>query len=222
MGQKVHPIGFRLGVGRPHDAVWYAEKADYREKLISDLVLREYIFKTLRDNAVARVETTRKGERLFVVIHSARPATLVGGRKGERVELLSQQLAKVAEIGRKDIHVEIRPVDKPDANAVLIAYNVAQQLERRVMFRRAMRRAVQNAMRASEGVRIQVSGRLGGAEIARTQWVREGRVPLHRLRADLEYGFAEAHTTYGVIGVKVWVFHGDRKVKHFSETEGED
>lgn len=206
MGQKVHPIGMRLGIVKKHTSVWYADQKDYAEKLNSDLKVREFINDKLSHASVSRVEIERPAQSAKITIHTARPGIVIG-KKGEDVEKLRAAVA--AEMG-VPVHINIEEIRKPDLDAALVAQNVAQQLERRVMFRRAMKRAVQNAMRqGAKGIKIQVSGRLGGAEIARTEWYREGRVPLHTLRADIDYAPAEGSTTYGIIGVKVWIFKGE-------------
>jgi small subunit ribosomal protein S3 len=206
MGQKVHPTGIRLGIVKKHRSVWYAKPGDYAEKLNADLKVRSFIEKQLAHASVSRVDIERPAEAARITIHTARPGVVIG-KKGEDVEKLRQ--AVTAEMG-VPVHINIEEVRKPDLDATLVAQNVASQLERRVMFRRAMKRAVQNAIRqGAEGIKIQVSGRLGGAEIARTEWYREGRVPLHTLRADIDYATAEASTTYGIIGVKVWIFKGE-------------
>ncbi|HEY8568809.1 MULTISPECIES: 30S ribosomal protein S3 [Microbulbifer] len=206
MGQKVHPTGIRLGIVKKHTSVWYAGSDEYADKLYTDLKVREYIRKKLAHASVSRIEIERPANTARVIIHTARPGIVIG-KKGEDVERLRNDLT--AQMG-VPVHIDIEEVRKPDLDATLVAQNVAQQLERRVMFRRAMKRAVQNAMRqGAEGIKIQVSGRLGGAEIARTEWYREGRVPLHTLRANIDYGTYEASTTYGIIGVKVWIFKGE-------------
>ena len=206
MGQKVHPTGIRLGIVKKHTSTWYAGKEQYANKLYTDLKVREYIRKTLANASVSRVDIERPANTARVTIHTARPGIVIG-KKGEDVEKLRAEISKQMGV---PVHINIEEIRKPDLDAELAAQSVAQQLERRVMFRRAMKRAVQNAMRqGAEGVRIQVSGRLGGAEIARTEWYREGRVPLHTLRADIDYATAEASTTYGIIGVKVWIFKGE-------------
>lgn len=206
MGQKVHPTGFRLGIVKKHRSIWYANQRDYADRLNADLEVRDYIEKRLSHASVSRIEIERPAESAKITIHTARPGVVIG-KKGEDVEKLRQAVA--AKIG-VPVHINIEEVRKPDLDAALVAQNVAQQLERRVMFRRAMKRAVQNTMRqGAEGMRIQVGGRLGGAEIARTEWYREGRVPLHTLRADIDYATCEAATTYGIIGVKVWIFKGE-------------
>ena len=206
MGQKVHPTGIRLGVVKDHNSVWYADSKTYAQNLINDLEVREYILKKLDAASVSRVEIERPAQTARITIFTARPGIVIG-KKGEDVDGLRKDLS--AKMG-VPVHINIEEIRKPDVDARLVAQNVAQQLERRVMFRRAMKRVVQNAMRqGAEGIKVQVSGRLGGAEIARTEWYREGRVPLHTLRADIDYATYEAHTTYGVIGVKVWIFKGE-------------
>lgn len=206
MGQKVHPTGIRLGIVKKHSSTWYASPQDYSRQLVTDIKVRDYVLKTLAKASVCRVDIERPSENAKVTIHSARPGIVIG-KKGEDVERLRTQLAKLMGV---PVHINIEEVRKPDLNAYLLAQSIAQQLERRVMFRRAMKRAVQNCLRqGAQGIRVQVSGRLGGAEIARTEWYREGRVPLHTLRADIDYATYEAHTTYGVIGVKVWIFKGE-------------
>ena len=206
MGQKVHPTGIRLGVVKDHNSVWYADSKTYAQNLINDLEVREYILKKLDAASVSRVKIERPAQTARITIFTARPGIVIG-KKGEDVDGLRKELS--AKMG-VPVHINIEEIRKPDVDARLVAQNVAQQLERRVMFRRAMKRVVQNAMRqGAEGIKVQVSGRLGGAEIARTEWYREGRVPLHTLRADIDYATYEAHTTYGVIGVKVWIFKGE-------------
>ena len=206
MGQKVHPTGIRLGVVKDHNSVWYADSKTYAQNLINDLEVREYILKQLDAASVSRVKIERPAQTARITIFTARPGIVIG-KKGEDVDGLRKDLS--AKMG-VPVHINIEEIRKPDVDARLVAQNVAQQLERRVMFRRAMKRVVQNAMRqGAEGIKVQVSGRLGGAEIARTEWYREGRVPLHTLRADIDYATYEAHTTYGVIGVKVWIFKGE-------------
>ena len=206
MGQKVHPTGIRLGVVKDHNSVWYADSKTYARNLINDLEVREYILKKLDAASVSRVKIERPAQTARITIYTARPGIVIG-KKGEDVDGLRKDLS--AKMG-VPVHINIEEIRKPDVDARLVAQNVAQQLERRVMFRRAMKRVVQNAMRqGAEGIKVQVGGRLGGAEIARTEWYREGRVPLHTLRADIDYATYEAHTTYGVIGVKVWIFKGE-------------
>mgnify|MGYP001273814593 FL=1 len=206
MGQKVHPTGIRLGVVKDHNSVWYADSKTYAQNLINDLEVREYILKKLDAASVSRVKIERPAQTARITIFTARPGIVIG-KKGEDVDGLRKDLSSKMGV---PVHINIEEIRKPDVDARLVAQNVAQQLERRVMFRRAMKRVVQNAMRqGAEGIKVQVSGRLGGAEIARTEWYREGRVPLHTLRADIDYATYEAHTTYGVIGVKVWIFKGE-------------
>jgi len=206
MGQKVHPTGIRLGVVKDHNSVWYADSKNYSKNLISDLQVRDFILRKLDAASVSRVVIERPAQTARITIHTARPGIVIG-KKGEDVEKLRQELGRMMGV---PVHINIEEIRKPDLDARLVAQNVAQQLERRVMFRRAMKRVVQNAMRqGAQGIKVQVGGRLGGAEIARTEWYREGRVPLHTLRADIDYATYEAHTTYGVIGVKVWIFKGE-------------
>jgi small subunit ribosomal protein S3 len=206
MGQKVHPVGIRLGIVKEHNSLWYAGPKSYSDCLVTDLQVREYLFKRLKSASVSRIKIERPSENVRITIATARPGIVIG-KKGEDVERLRRDVA--AKMG-VPVHINIEEVRKPDLDARLVAQNVAGQLERRVMFRRAMKRAVQNAMRqGAKGIKIQVGGRLGGAEIARSEWYREGRVPLHTLRADIDYATYEAHTTYGVIGVKVWIFKGE-------------
>lgn len=206
MGQKTHPIGFRLGVTKTWSSHWYAPKGGYQKQIHQDRFIREEIKKRLAHTGVARIEIERAAGRIIVNIFTSRPG-LVIGKKGAGIDSLRLDIQKrVAE----DVTVNIKEVRKAEVDAQLVAENVAQQLERRVAFRRAMKKAVQSALKlGAEGIKIQCAGRLGGAELARCEWYREGRVPLHTLRADIDYGAAEAHTTYGVIGVKAWVFHGE-------------
>lgn len=209
MGQKVHPIGFRLGVAADWNSKWYAERGGYAKNLLADLSIRDFIKKKLAHASVSRIQIERPANSAFITIHTARPGVVIG-KKGEDVEALRTEVAKRMGLPAKEVRIGIEEVRKPELEAQLVAEGIAQQLERRIMFRRAMKRAVGNAMRLGAlGVKVQVAGRLGGAEIARSEWYREGRVPLHTLRADIDYGFAEANTTYGVIGVKVWIFKGE-------------
>ena len=206
MGQKVNPTGIRLGIVKDHTSVWYADKSEYSAKLLNDLQVRKYLDKQLKNASVSRIEIERPAQNAKITIYTARPGIVIG-KKGEDVEKLRNAVSQMMGV---PVHINIEEVRKPDLDAKLVAQSVASQLERRVMFRRAMKRAVQNAMRqGAKGIKIQVGGRLGGAEIARTEWYREGRVPLHTLRADIDYATYEAHTTYGVIGVKVWIFKGE-------------
>ena len=206
MGQKVHPTGIRLGIVKDHTSVWYADKENYSDYLINDLEVRDYLRKRLADASVSRIEIERPAQTARLTIHTARPGIVIG-KKGEDVERLRQELARLMKV---PVHVNIEEIRKPELDAGLVAQNVAQQLERRVQFRRAMRRVIQNAMRlGAEGIKVRVAGRLGGAEIARSEVYHEGRVPLHTLRADIDYATAEAKTTYGIIGIKVWIFKGE-------------
>ncbi|TDJ65814.1 MAG: 30S ribosomal protein S3 [Proteobacteria bacterium] len=206
MGQKAIPTGLRLGIINDWTAKWYSGTKFYADNLNSDLELRRFIKKKLINAAVSKVVIQRPAKSVNVTIHTARPGIVIG-KKGEDIEKLRKQLTTLA---GKPVQLSVEEIRKPELDAQLVAESVCQQLEKRIMFRRAMRRAVTNAMRLrAQGIKVMVAGRLNGAEIARTQWYREGRVPLHTLRADIDYGFAEAHTTYGVIGVKVWIFKGE-------------
>jgi len=206
MGHKVNPTGMRLGVIKEHNSVWYADKKDYAKNLLNDIQVREFLDKRLEKASVSKIVIERPAQNARITIHTARPGIVIG-KKGEDVDRLRREVGAMMGV---PVHINIEEVRKPDLDARLVAQNVAGQLERRVMFRRAMKRAVQNAMRqGAKGIKIQVGGRLGGAEIARSEWYREGRVPLHTLRADIDYATYEAHTTYGVIGVKVWIFKGE-------------
>ena len=206
MGQKVNPVGIRLGIVKDHTSVWYADKKNYSKYLLNDLEVRDYLRNRLSQASVSRIDIERPAQTARITIHTARPGIVIG-KKGEDVERLRQEVAKLMGV---PVHINIEEIRKPELDALLVAQNVAQQLERRVQFRRAMRRVIQNAMRlGAEGIKVRVAGRLGGAEIARSEVYHEGRVPLHTLRADIDYATAEAHTTYGVIGVKVWIFKGE-------------
>ena len=206
MGQKVHPTGIRLGIVKKHTSVWFAEGREYADNLLLDLQVRELVRKKLEAASVSRVEIERSAQTAKVTIFTARPGIVIG-KKGEDVEALRRVLSEKMGV---PVQINIEEIRKPDLDAQLVADSVSQQLERRVMFRRAMKRIVQNAMRqGAEGIKVQVGGRLGGAEIARSEWYREGRVPLHTLRADIDYATSEASTTYGLIGVKVWMFKGE-------------
>jgi small subunit ribosomal protein S3 len=206
MGHKVHPTGFRLGITERWRSMWYADSKQFGDYLNTDLKVRNYIKSRLGHASISRIDIQRPAKNALVTIHTARPGIVIG-KKGEDIERLRRELAQLMGV---PVHVNIEEVRKPELDAQLVAESVAQQLEKRIMFRRAMKRAVGNAMRiGAQGIKIHVSGRLNGAEIARSEWYREGRVPLHTLRADIDYGFAEARTTYGVIGVKVWVFKGE-------------
>jgi len=206
MGQKVHPNGIRLGIVKPWNSTWYANTKEYADYLHSDHLVREMLNKELKNASISRIVIERPAKSIRVTIHTARPGVVIG-KKGEDVEKLRKKVAKLAGIPAQ---INISEVRKPELDSQLVADSIAGQLERRVMFRRAMKRAVQNAMRlGAKGIKVEVSGRLGGAEIARTEWYREGRVPLHTLRADIDYATSEALTTYGIIGIKVWIFKGE-------------
>lgn len=206
MGQKVHPNGIRLGIIKSWNSNWYANTKEFADNLDSDYKVRQFLIKELSKASISRVVIERPAKSIRVTIHTARPGIVIG-RKGEDVEKLRKIIANIAGVPAQ---INIAEIRKPELSAKLVADSVSSQLERRIMFRRAMKRAVQNAMRTgAKGIKIEVSGRLGGAEIARTEWYREGRVPLHTLRADIDYNISEAHTTYGVIGVKVWIFKGE-------------
>ncbi|MDG2319656.1 MAG: 30S ribosomal protein S3 [Rhodospirillaceae bacterium] len=206
MGQKVNPIGLRLGVNRTWDSRWYAGKANYANLLHEDIGIRKYLRKRLAQAGVSKIVIERPAKKARVTIHTARPGVVIG-KKGQDIENMRKDLQKMT---GNDVSLNIVEIRKPEIDAQLVAENIAQQLERRVAFRRAMKRAVQSAMRlGAEGIRINCAGRLGGAEIARTEWYREGRVPLHTLRADIDYGEGRAITTYGICGVKVWIYKGD-------------
>lgn len=207
MGRKVHPTGIRLGISTDHASRWYANGSKYADNLITDLQVRELVRKRLAHASVSRIEIERPAQSARLVVHTARPGIVIG-KKGEDIDRLRRE---VSELLRIPVHINVEEIRKPELDAYLVAESVAHQLERRIMFRRAMRRAVSNAMRLGAlGIRINVAGRLNGAEIARTEWYREGRVPLHTFRADIDYGLAEARTTYGVLGVKVWIFRSEQ------------
>ena len=209
MGQKVHPTGFRLGIATDWTSKWYADSADFANFLAEDLKIREFLRKKLSQAAVSRIQISRPAKSVAVTIHTARPGIIIG-KKGEDIERLRMEVASLVAVHLNNVKISIEEIRKPELDAQLVAEGVASQLERRVMFRRAMRRSVTNAMRiGAEGIKINVSGRLNGAEIARNEWYREGRVPLHTLRANVDYGFAEALTTYGILGVKVWIYKGE-------------
>ncbi len=209
MGQKVHPTGFRLGIATDWTSKWYADTAQFADFLDEDLKIREFLKKKLAQAAVSRIQISRPAKSVAVTIHTARPGIIIG-KKGEDIEKLRIEVAALVSAHINNVKISIEEIRKPELDAQLVAENIASQLERRVMFRRAMRRSVTNAMRiGAEGIKINVSGRLNGAEIARNEWYREGRVPLHTLRADVDYGFAEALTTYGILGVKVWIYKGE-------------
>ncbi len=206
MGHKVHPTGIRLGIAKDWNAKWYANKGEYAQYLAADLKVREMLREKLSQAGVSRIKIERPAKTARVTIHTARPGVVIG-KKGEDIEKLRKQVTQMMGV---PTHINVSEVRKPELDAQLVAESIAQQLERRIMFRRAMRRAVGNAMRLGAlGIKVNVAGRLNGAEIARSEWNREGRVPLHTLRADIDYGFAQAKTQYGIIGVKVWIYKGE-------------
>ena len=206
MGQKVHPTGIRLGISKPWTSTWYANTKDYADNLFNDHQVRKFLTTELKNASVSKIVIERPAKSIRVTIHTTRPGVVIG-KKGEDVEKLRKHVSNLAGVPAQ---INIAEVRKPELDAKLVADSISSQLERRVMFRRAMKRAVQNAMRVGAlGIKVTVSGRLGGAEIARTEWYREGRVPLHTFRADIDYATSEALTTYGIIGVKVWIFKGE-------------
>jgi small subunit ribosomal protein S3 len=216
MGQKIHPTGFRLVVTRNWDSSWYANSRDFAPTLIQDIKIREYLKKKLAHASISKVTIKRTTKSAKITVHSARPGVVIG-KKGEDIETLRAEMRTL--VGNQSVEVGIEEVRKPEVDAMLIAAAIAQQLEKRIMFRRAMKRAMQNAMRlGAQGIKVMSSGRLNGAEIARSEWYREGRVPLHTLRANIDYGVAEARTTYGVIGIKVWVFKGETMAQNAEPT----
>jgi len=209
MGQKVHPIGIRLGITKDWSSKWYADSKTFPIYIAQDKKIRQFIKKKLKDASVSRIHIERPARKVHITIHTARPGIVIG-KKGEDIEGLRRSVAQMIDMSLADVRLNIAEIRKPELDAQLVAEGIAQQLERRVMFRRAMKRAVTNTMRlGAEGIKVKVGGRLNGAEIARSEWYREGRVPLHTFRADIDYGFAESMTTYGVIGVKVWIFRGE-------------
>ncbi len=216
MGQKVHPTGIRLGYIKDWTSRWYASSKNYPDYLAKDLMVRNFLKRKLAHASVSRIQINRPANNAQITIHTARPGIVIG-KKGEDIDALRRQVAGM--LGAP-VQLSVEEIRKPELDAQLVAEGVAQQLEKRIMFRRAMKRAVTNTLRlGAEGIKINVSGRLNGAEIARSEWYREGRVPLHTFRADIDYGFAEARTTYGVIGVKVWIFKGEIFPSHASESK---
>ena len=217
MGQKVNPVGFRLGISRDHNSTWYAEKGKYQELLLNDFAVREFLKKELDNSFVSKIEIERPSESAKVSIHTSRPGMIIG-KKGEDIDKLRNKLTTIMGV---PVSLKIKEIRKPDLDAQLVAANIAVQLEKRAMFRRVIKRAAQNCTRQGAlGVKVRVAGRLGGAEIARAEWHKEGRVPLQTLKADIDYGVAEANTTYGIIGVKVWIFRGEvnpKKNKQITE-----
>ena len=206
MGQKINPISFRLGINRTWDSRWFAHKGEYGDLLHQDIKIRNYLMKELKAASIAKVVIERPHKKCRITIHSARPGIIIG-KKGADIEKLKRKISTMTD---SEVHLNIVEIRKPEMDATIVAQSIAQQLERRVAFRRAMKRAVQSAMRlGAGGIRINCGGRLGGAEIARMEWYREGRVPLHTMRADIDYGTAEAATAYGICGVKVWIFKGE-------------
>lgn len=206
MGQKVHPIGFRLGINKDWKSVWFFGKKEYRKKLMEDLKIRDFLKKRLKQAGLSNIQIERMGSKVRIILNTSRPGIVIG-KKGAEIENLKKELRKLTD---NDVIIVIREVKKPEIDAQLVAENVAMQIERRVAFRRAMKKAVLQALKGgAQGIKIACSGRLAGAEMARTEWYIKGRVPLQTLRADIDYGFAEAQTTYGIIGVKVWIFKGE-------------
>ena len=212
MGQKVNPVGLRLGINRGWDSVWYAKKKDFGNYLIEDFKIREYIKKNVVNSGVSKIMIERSSKKCFVTIHTSRPVFVIG-KKGSDIEKIKKNISKLS---NHEITLNIKEIKKPELNSYLVAENVSQQLIKRISFRRAMKRAIQSALRlGAKGIKICVSGRLGGNEIARSEWIREGSVPLHTLRADVDYAESEALTTYGIIGVKVWIYKGEIFRKEF-------
>lgn len=225
MGQKVHPVGIRLGISADWNSKWYANSKDYPNLLNTDIKVREFLKKKLANANVSRIQIERPTRAAVITIHTARPGVVIG-KKGADIENLRKEVSKIVGLHINNVKINIEEIRKPELDAQLVAESIAQQLERRVMFRRAMKRAMQNTMRmGAQGIKINVAGRLNGAEIARSECYREGRVPLHTLRADIDYGFAEALTTYGILGIKVWIYKGEvfdleQKKSAQSETKG--
>jgi small subunit ribosomal protein S3 len=209
MGQKVHPIGIRLGISKDWASKWYADSKTFPKYIATDFKIRKFIKRKLKDASVSLIHIERPAQKAHITIHTARPGIVIG-KKGEDIERLRREISTMLDMSLADVRINIAEIRKPELDAQLVAEGIAQQLERRIMFRRAMKRAVTNTMRlGAGGIKVKVGGRLNGAEIARSEWYHEGRVPLHTFRADIDYGFAEAMTTYGVIGVKVWIFRGE-------------
>ena len=211
MGQKVHPVGIRLGISKDWLSKWFANSSDFPINVHQDFLIRKTLDEKLKDAATSRIQIERSSKKITITIHSARPGIVIG-KKGEGIEGLRFELGKLLNTPINNIHLNINEIKKPELDAKLVAASITQQLERRVLFRRAMKRAVTNTMRlGAEGIKVKIAGRLNGAEIARSEWYQEGRVPLHTLKADIDYGVAEAKTTYGIIGVKVWIYRGEVK-----------
>ena len=218
MGQKVNPVGCRLGISRDHNSTWYAEKGKYQELLLNDFAVREFLKKELDNSFVSKIEIERPSESAKVSIHTSRPGMIIG-KKGEDIDKLRNKLTTIMGV---PVSLNIKEIRKPDLDAQLVAANIAVQLEKRAMFRRVIKRAAQNCTRQGAlGVKVRVAGRLGGAEIARAEWHKEGRVPLQTLKADIDYGVAEANTTYGIIGVKVWIYKGELMAKDVEKEKKE-
>ena len=206
MGQKVHPTGIRLGISKDWTSKWFSSSSDYSKNVFQDFKIREYLNKKLKDAAVSKIQIERSSENVTVAIFSARPGIVIG-KKGEGIESLRKEVAKLMDTSINNVLININEIKKPELDAKLVASSITQQLERRVLYRRAMKRAVTNTMRlGANGIKVKIAGRLNGAEIARSEWYQEGRVPLHTLKANIDYGVSEAKTTYGIIGVKVWIF----------------
>ena len=218
MGQKVNPIGFRLGINRGWDSVWFARKADYGKYLIEDYKIREYIKKNIQNSGVSEIIIERSGKKCSVFIHTSRPGFVIG-KKGSDIEKIKGKISKITE---SEVSVNIKEIKKPELNAYLVAENISQQLVKRIAYRRAMKRAMQSAMRlGAKGIKVTLSGRLAGNEIARSEWLREGSIPLHTLRANLDYAESAALTTYGIIGVKVWIYKGEIFLKDVNKQKME-
>ena len=214
MGQKVNPIGLRLGINRGWDSVWYAKKKDFGNYLIEDFKIRKYIKKNIINSGVSEIIIERSSKKCTVSIHTSRPGFVIG-KKGADIEKIKNNISKITD---SDVNVNIKEIKKPELNSNLVAENIAQQLVKRVAYRRAMKRSMQSALRlGAKGIKVSISGRLGGNEIARTEWLREGSIPSHTLRADIDYAEAEALTTYGIIGIKVWIYKGEVFAKEFSQ-----
>jgi len=220
MGQKVNPIGIRLGITREWSSRWYAGSKSFASNVYTDFLVRDYLKRKLVEASVSRINIERAARRANITIMTARPGMVIG-KKGEDIEKLRIETAKILKMAVQDVRINIGEIRKPELDSQLVAEGIAQQIEKRVMFRRAMKRAVQNTMRSGAlGIKIRSSGRLNGAGIARTEWYREGRIPLHTFRADIDYGLAEARTTYGIIGIKVWIFKGEVFKDSFDEVQG--
>jgi len=214
MGQKINPIGFRLGINRGWDSTWFAKKKDFGRYLIEDFKIRKYINKNITNSGVSEIIIERSSKKCIVSIHTSRPGFVIG-KKGADIEKIKKSIMKIT---ANDVNVNIKEIKKPELNSNLVAENIAQQLVKRIAYRRAMKRAMQSALRlGSKGIKVSISGRLGGNEIARTEWLRDGSIPSHTLRADIDYAEAEALTTYGIIGIKVWIYKGEVFAREFSQ-----